>query len=131
DLIITIGLDAVELQPKQWPYQIPVVAISSMPSLDALVPAHVEAVGNVRVILERLIEFSREGDSWGEAAAATFRQEVTTALNTPSRGLSPQRAIEAARAVLPRNTVATCDAGASRLLVVQKWLSYGPREFLT
>lgn len=45
--------------------------------------------------------------------------------------LSPQRTMEVARAVLPRNTVATCDAGASRLLVVQKWQSYGPREFLT
>jgi len=33
--------------------------------------------------------------------------------------------------VMPRNTIATCDAGASRLLVVQKWESYGPREFLT
>src|SRR4029079_7312981 len=32
---------------------------------------------------------------------------------------------------LPRNTVASCDAGASRLLVVQKWQTYGPREFLT
>jgi acetolactate synthase-1/2/3 large subunit len=33
--------------------------------------------------------------------------------------------------VLPRDTIATCDAGASRLLVVQKWEAYGPREFLT
>ncbi len=39
--------------------------------------------------------------------------------------------MEVARAVLPRDTVATCDAGASRLLVVQKWQAYGPREFLT
>ena len=39
--------------------------------------------------------------------------------------------MEVARAVLPRNTIATCDAGASRLLVVQKWEAYGPREFLT
>ena len=39
--------------------------------------------------------------------------------------------MEAARAVLPRNTIATCDAGATRLLVVQKWEAYGPREFLT
>ena len=46
-------------------------------------------------------------------------------------GLSPQRAMEVARAVLPRETIATCDAGASRLLVVQKWEAYGPREFLT
>ena len=49
----------------------------------------------------------------------------------PSTGLSPQRAMEVARAVLPRDTIATCDAGASRLLVVQKWEAYGPREFLT
>ena len=39
--------------------------------------------------------------------------------------------VEIARAVLPRETIATCDAGASRLLVVQKWQAYGPREFLT
>jgi acetolactate synthase-1/2/3 large subunit len=32
---------------------------------------------------------------------------------------------------MPRDTVATCDAGASRLLVVQKWEAYGPRDFLT
>ena len=38
--------------------------------------------------------------------------------------------MEVARAVLPRNTIATC-VPASRLLVVQKWEAYGPREFLT
>src|SRR5258707_13347517 len=60
-----------------------------------------------------------------------FREQVSNALNTPAAGLSPQRAVEAARAVMPRDTIATCDAGASRLLVVQKWEAYGPREFLT
>ena len=39
DLIVTVGLDAVELQPKPWPYTLPVLALSSVPSLDALVPA--------------------------------------------------------------------------------------------
>ena len=67
----------------------------------------------------------------GREGREIFREEVRDALNTPSTGLSPQRAMEVARAVLPRNTIATCDAGASRLLVVQKWESYGPREFLT
>jgi acetolactate synthase I/II/III large subunit len=49
----------------------------------------------------------------------------------PANGLAPARLVEIARDVLPRDTVASCDAGASRLLVVQKWQSYGPREFLT
>jgi len=78
-----------------------------------------------------LAEDCREGSGWGEKAAATFRTDVTNALNTPAKGLSPQRAMEVARGVLPRDTIATCDAGASRLLVVQKWQSFGPREFLT
>jgi acetolactate synthase-1/2/3 large subunit len=90
-----------------------------------------EVVGDLRVLLARLAEWLGNGSDWGEAAARTFRDEVTAALNTPSTGLSPQRAMEVARAVLPRNTIATCDAGASRLLVVQKWQAYGPREFLT
>jgi acetolactate synthase-1/2/3 large subunit len=131
DLIIAVGLDAVELQPKAWPYTIPVVALSNTPSLDAVVPSDIEVIGNLKVILRRLAELTPGGSNWGEKAATIFRQDVVDALNTPSNGLSPQRAMEVARAVLPRNTIATCDAGASRLLVVQKWQSYGPREFLT
>ncbi len=131
DLIITVGLDSVELQPKPWPYTIPVVSLINTPALDALVPSEFEVMGNLNSLMSLLAEECAAGTGWGEAAAATFRTDVTNALNTPAKGLSPQRAMEIARGVLPRNTIATCDAGASRLLVVQKWQSYGPREFLT
>jgi acetolactate synthase-1/2/3 large subunit len=131
DLIVTVGLDAVELQPKPWPYTIPVLALASIPSVDALVPADPEIIGDLKPLLARLTELAPEGTGWGEKAARKFRDQVANALNTPSTGLSPQRAVEVARAVMPRETIATCDAGASRLLVVQKWESYGPREFLT
>jgi acetolactate synthase-1/2/3 large subunit len=131
DLIVTIGLDAIELQPKPWPYSQPVLALSPIPSLDALVPSAPEIVGDLRVLLARLAEWIGNGSDWGEGAARNFRDEVNAALDTPASGLSPQRAMEVARAVLPRETIATCDAGASRLLVVQKWQAYGPREFLT
>ena len=130
DLIVAVGLDGVELQPKPWPYSVPVLSLAGVPSLDALVPFAAEMVGDLRTLLGRLAELAPEGTGWGEAAAARFRDDVANALNVPTSGLSPQRAVEVARAVLPRDTVATCDAGASRLLVVQKWLSYGPREFL-
>jgi len=131
DLIVTIGLDAVELQPKPWPYTLPVLSLSSVPSTDALVPADPEIIGDLKSLLAGLALWAPEGTNWGEKSAKTFRSEVRDALNTPSTGLSPQRAMEVARAILPRDTIATCDAGASRLLVVQKWESYGPREFLT
>jgi acetolactate synthase-1/2/3 large subunit len=131
DLIVTIGLDPIELQPKPWPYNIPVLALASAPTADAVVPAQMEVIGDLRALLSRLAEWASEGTGWGEQAARVFRDDVVDALNTPSTGLSPQRAMEVARAVLPRETIATCDAGASRLLVVQKWEAYGPREFLT
>jgi acetolactate synthase-1/2/3 large subunit len=131
DLIVTVGLDAVELQPKPWPYTLPVLSLASVPSVDALVPADPEIIGDLKPLLARLAQWAPEGTDWGEKAARSFRQDVRDALNTPATGLSPQRTMEVARAVLPRNTIATCDAGASRLLVVQKWEAYGPREFLT
>ncbi|WP_114966740.1 thiamine pyrophosphate-binding protein [Alkalilacustris brevis] len=131
DLIITIGLDAVELQPKPWPYTTRVISLANTPSLDGLVPAEFEVVGNLKSLLAALSDQCSGGSSWGEKSAATFRTDVINALNTPAKGLSPQRAMEVARATLPRETIATCDAGASRLLVVQKWQSYAPREFLT
>jgi acetolactate synthase-1/2/3 large subunit len=131
DLIVTVGLDAVELQPKPWPYSLPVLALASVPSLDALVPADPEIIGDLKPLLAALAQWAPDGTGWGEKAARSFRQDVRDALNTPATGLSPQRTMEVARAVLPRDTIATCDAGASRLLVVQKWEAYGPREFLT
>jgi acetolactate synthase-1/2/3 large subunit len=130
DLIVTVGMDAIELQPKPWPYTLPVLSLSSIPSLDALVPAAAEVIGDLKSLLAGLAEWTSE-KSWGARAAREFREQVVKALDTPSTGLSPQRTLEVARAVLPRDTIATCDAGVSRLLVVQKWQSYGPREFLT
>lgn len=130
DLIIAVGLDAIELQPKPWPYAAPVLSIAAAPDRDVVVPAAAEVVGPVGKILSRLAAFASAGGGWGEKPAAQYRADVVDALNVPSTGLSPQRVMEVARAVLPRETIATCDAGASRLLVVQKWESYGPREFL-
>ncbi len=131
DLIVTLGLDAVELQPKPWPYRRPVLSIACTPTLDALVPATLEVVGDLAPVIGALAQAAPGGHDWGETAAHAFRGRVAAALDTVSAGLSPHAAVETARAVLPRGTVVTCDTGASRLLVVQKWRAYAPREFLT
>jgi acetolactate synthase-1/2/3 large subunit len=131
DLIVAVGLDGVELQPKPWPYTAPVLALSNVPSTDALVPADPELVGQLGPMLAGLAECAPAGSGWGEGAARAYQQQLADALEVPARGLAPARLVEVARQVLPRDTIATCDAGASRLLVVQKWRAYRPREFLT
>jgi acetolactate synthase I/II/III large subunit len=131
DLIVAVGLDGVELQPKPWPYSQPVLSLANVPSQDALVPAAPEMVGDIQQMLAALTAYAPSGSDWGEAAARIYRDQLADALDVKTSGLSPQRLVEVAREVLPRDTIATCDAGASRLLVAQKWQAYGPREFLT
>ena len=47
DLIVTIGLDAVELQPRVGHTQLKVLSIASHPSLDGLVACNEEVIGNL------------------------------------------------------------------------------------
>jgi len=82
DLIVTVGLDAVELQPKPWPYVQPVLSVSSVPSVDALVPSDPEIIGDLKALLAALALWASEGTNWGEKAAKAFRQEVRDALKT-------------------------------------------------
>ena len=130
DLIVTVGLETIELQPIPWPYSTPVLALAGVRDLDGPIPAAAEVVGDLKGILDGLRLWAPEGTNWGERAARAFRQEVAAAVDLPSKGLGPQRLMEVARSVLPRDTIATCDVGASRLFSVPKWLVYAPRQYL-
>ena len=130
DLIVTVGLETIELQPIPWPYSTPVLALAGVRDLDGPIPAAAEVVGDLKGILEGLSQWAPEGTNWGERAARAFRQEVAAAVDLPSKGLGPQRLMEVARSVLPRDTIATCDVGASRLFSVPKWLVYAPQQYL-
>jgi acetolactate synthase-1/2/3 large subunit len=131
DLIVTVGLDPVELQPKPWPYTAPVLALASAASQDGIVPASIELVGRLGPLTAALPPHASAGSGWGEAAARAYRAELSDALDLPGQGLTPHRLVEVARAVLPRQTVATVDSGAHRLLVVQKWSAHEPRGLLS
>ena len=130
DLIVTVGLETVELQPIAWPYSTPVLSLSGVKDLDGPIPAAAEVVGDLKGILDGLSQWASEGTNWGERAARTFRQDVAAAVDLPGKGLAPQRLFEIARSVLPRDTIATCDVGASRLFSVPKWPVYAPRQYL-
>lgn len=130
DLIITVGLDGVELQAKPWPFRAPLVALSSEQIMDAEVPALHEVSGDLRAILQALTDFAPEGGNRGERSARAYRANLRAAIAAPARGLSPQALFDVARSVLPRNTVASVDMGASRLIGAHLWNVYRPREFL-
>ena len=77
DLIITIGLDAVELQPKGWPYTTKVLSFANHPSLDALVACNEEVIGALDPLLTAIVENVPQGSGWGLEAAKHFVTEFT------------------------------------------------------
>ena len=76
------------------------------------------------------LQWAAEGTNWGEREVKAYRAAMDEAVNKPCPGLSPQRVFEIARGIFPRDTIATCDVGASRLFSVPKWPVYAPRDYL-
>ncbi len=130
DLIIAVGLEMVEMQPVPWPYSASVLALSGVLDADSPVPAGSEVIGDLKGSLAGLAQWAAEGTNWGEREVRDYRAAIEEAVNKPCPGLSPQRVFEIARAVFPRDTIATCDVGASRLFSVPKWPVYSPRDYL-
>lgn len=130
DLIVAVGLEMVEMQPVPWPYTAPVLALSGVLDADSPVPAASEVIGDLKGTLAGLAQWAAEGTGWGEREVKAYRAAMDEAVNKPCPGLSPQRVFEIARGIFPRDTVATCDVGASRLFSVPKWPVYAPRDYL-
>jgi acetolactate synthase-1/2/3 large subunit len=98
DLIVTIGLDSVELQPKPWPYTLPVLSLSSIASTDALVPADPEIIGNLKSMLAGLAQWAPEGTNWvrnpprtsaAKCATRSTRRQPACHRNAPWKSPAP------------------------------------------
>ena len=85
DLIITVGLDAVELQPKPWPYTLPVLALSSVPASMRWCRPIRRSSASSSALLAGWREWAPERHRTGaRRRPKNFREEVSDALNTPS-----------------------------------------------
>jgi acetolactate synthase-1/2/3 large subunit len=129
DLVIAIGLDTVELIPNAWPYEAPVVSLSSWPEDSPYFAAQVEVVGELAALVPRL----PVADEWPAAFAADERARSTASLAggpPPHDGLAPQDVVARTRAIAPAGTIATVDAGAHMLAAMPLWDTEEPGEVL-
>jgi acetolactate synthase-1/2/3 large subunit len=132
DLILTIGLDVVELfEPGLWPYQQRVVNIDTVPHLDGLFQPSIEVVGDIGATLEVLVPHLTPCQGWGTEAVAAFRQQQRP-IETPSRErLSPLAALRIMRETLPTDTILTADAGQHKVYASRLWDCQAPLSYLT
>ncbi len=132
DLILTVGLDVVELfEPGRWPYTQRVVNIDSVPHQDGLFHPTQEMVGEIGPTLRALTPLLKACAGWDIADLATFRQQQRPTITPSGARLSPAAALHIMREVLPRETILTTDAGQHKVYASRLWECYQPLDYLT
>ena len=142
DLIITFGLDTVELIPRRWSYPAPVLSLARGPSNDPRLRAAgggayftpaLEVVGDLGTILEDLAPRIMRRDvkaDWDVAEVDRIRRERAAALEVPVPGLASHRVAQIARELTAAGSIATVDAGAHMFQTTAYWHALEPGELL-
>jgi len=131
DLLLAVGFDAVELI-KPWQLAVPTVHIDAVPNTDQVYPAEVELVGDIAAILEGLAAGWQGETRWQVAEVRRHREALRAAYyaGRVEGRLNPTDVVDAVRAAMPREAIATSDVGSHKLLVGQGWTAYEPRSVL-
>ena len=128
DLVVAIGLDALEPVPEPCWSAAPAVVLGPAAAPDGRVSA-VQVLGEVSAIVEELAGRLRDKPraDWDVAELDRLRREG--AARSAGAGLDA-RLVRLAREATPAGTIATVDAGAYAACVTASWSATAPREFL-
>jgi len=132
DLVILAGYDPIEMRSgwrNPWSAGTRVIELSAVPNTHYMHQAGVSFIGDVGAGLRALDDDVKSTAPWpgGEAAAtrAALRESFAA-----EDDWGPGVVIDATRRALPRDTVASVDTGAHRILLNQMWECYGPRTLM-
>jgi acetolactate synthase-1/2/3 large subunit len=133
DLVVLAGYDAVEMRrgwQQPWdPEAKHVVAFETVPNDHYLHLATTTFVCSIGAGLEAFGQGATDASTWTAEAVARARATIVAPFMT-DEDWGPAAVAVAARSVLPRDTVATADVGAHRILLSQVWEAYEPRGML-
>jgi acetolactate synthase I/II/III large subunit len=132
DLIISIGLDPVELRPNWlcgWDTSKPLLHISQSEYSDLLSSITVHLCGNMNGIVERLsLAKQKSTFEWAMEDVEEHRLQWMELFNDGEQG--PANSIRAIQNNLPSNCVATLDVGSHRITATHIWECMEPRTLL-
>ncbi|WP_147114829.1 thiamine pyrophosphate-binding protein [Tateyamaria sp. syn59] len=133
DLIIGLGYDPIEMRTGWRDFYYPgiqtMIDITAEPNHHYMHQATMNVVGDCGATLAAMADGIARGDTWAGGEVATAKSELAAAF--PSNDdWSPAAVIDTCRTSLPRNTLATADSGAHRILLSQMWECYEPRGLM-
>lgn len=132
DCIVLAGYDPIEMRigwRDPWPATARVIELTATPNTHYMHRAMLSFLGDVGSGLQVLGANLAGRSTWAPAEIARHRAELAAAYR-PDEEWGPAAIIDTARRALPRETIATVDSGAHRIMLSQLWNAYGPRELL-
>jgi acetolactate synthase-1/2/3 large subunit len=112
DLLLTIGLDPVELLPRTWPYRQPLVHCARWRASADQMPMGETAIGDLASLVRQVDEHLPTAAGWTLAAISAQRERQRAAVMAGTSGLTPGRAMEAIAETATSARHVTVDAGA-------------------
>ena len=130
DLIICCGYDPIEMRTgwrDVWtPRTQMIIDITAEPNHHYMHQSTLNIIGNCTAALQAIGEGVSARETWPEKAPDATKKALAEAFPT-SDEWGPAAVIDTCRSVLPRETLATVDSGAHRILLSQMWKCYDPR----
>ncbi len=138
DLIVGLGYDTVEVEYEAWIGGVALAHVGIGPAdTDGAVAIRAQATGDLDAALAALAEAPPSANEWTEEALARHRarfalllRPTTVSLRPQAVGFAPHQAIDAVRAVLPKDGILAFDVGAHTHQIASQWAAHGPRQFL-
>jgi len=133
DLILCLGYDPIEMRAgwcEPWdPAETHVIDIAAVPNRHYVHQAGLNFVAHTGKALEMLGQGVTPQATWTGGEVEALQAALDQAFPS-DEAWGPAAVIDTCRRVLPKETVATCDTGAHRILLAQMWETYEPRSLL-
>jgi acetolactate synthase-1/2/3 large subunit len=134
DLILGVGLDPVELLPRPWTFEQPVVYAGPWDVADRHIPYAARSIGTVPACLTD-ITAKLHATSWDRDAIAAIWDEARHAIAAAGRpatsgALTAQDVVSIAAATFALDATVTVDAGAHMFAATTLWPVEAPNRLL-
>ncbi|GFE50484.1 acetolactate synthase [Roseobacter cerasinus] len=130
DLILCLGYDPIEMRVGWrdiWdPTKQRVIDITAEPNHHYMHQASLSFIADCAASLAALSEGVTPRKTWENGKVEITKEALAKAFPT-DENWGPAAIMDSCRAVLPRDTLATVDSGAHRILLSQMWNCYEPR----
>jgi acetolactate synthase I/II/III large subunit len=129
DLVVAVGVDALEPIHLAWSPATPVVHLSGTSSARTDWILATEVIGDIALVIEELAPRlrGRSRADWDVAALDRLKRQIAAARPT---GSGPARVVALARDATPAGTTAAADGGLCAAALAAGWPVVGPSEFL-